>query len=567
MGLWSNRGLDRVNQNPKMPTQCKTSDRVRSIAVVTCLAFFAGCATTPQTAGRLVYAPAAKNLREARSSQVPVEKRAADYLQVAAMTAPLLGNGAQESPPRDTYNAACGELTVLLRSGEGGRLWNNSLTVGANNQTYHLRLQPANPGVWAPDYFTSFELASTIKEKLIRKQDLQEGVGGALVGVRSVTPREYFAPFRGLTAPVTATLDFKGNEATLALRRPAKQPTASVEGKVRPLAANFSAPISYYQPPGNLTFVGLFGGFSAKNYPAKTGLYFLQPYDPDRIPLVFVHGLFSTPWTWVQTINGLQADPEIRKHYQFWIFAYPTGNPILYSALQLRQELAKADQLYPNHRPYVVVGHSMGGMLTHAQVTTVTQAMWEKALGETAKSIFRQNSRDSLIVRAVTYRANPRIKRVVFICTPHRGSDMASGGLGRFAISVITLPAQLASVMKDALTTGELVQLTGSSKRLPNSVWGLKPSNPALPVLNEAPISVPYHSIIGDRGKGGCPNCSDGVVAYWSSHLDGAKSELIVPGPHGSCELPQTIAELDRILRLHLGAGSMPRTTVAQAVP
>jgi hypothetical protein len=121
--------------------------------------------------------------------------------------------------------------------------------------------------------------------------------------------------------------------------------------------------------------------------------------------------------------------------------------------------------------------------------------------------------------------------------------------------------------MKDALTTGELVQLTGSSKRLPASVWGLKPPNPALPVVNSAPISVPYHSIIGDRGKGDCPNCSDGVVAYWSSHLDGAKSELIVRGPHGSCELPQTIAELDRILRLNLGAGSTSRATFAQAVP
>jgi pimeloyl-ACP methyl ester carboxylesterase len=539
-----------------MPPQRKTSGRLQLIAVVSCLAFLAGCATTPQTAGRLQYPPTASILREARSPQVPVEQRAADYLQIAAMTAPLLGTAAEETPARDTYNTACGELTVLLRSSEGGRLWNHPLTLTASNKTYHLRLEPASSGVWAPNYFTAFEGADQVKEKLIRKQNIQEGVGGALVGVRIVNPPDKFAPRRGITAPVTATLDFHGTDATLALRRPAKQPTARVEGKIRPLAANFSAPISYYQPPANLMFVGLFGGFSAKNYPSKTGLYFLQPYDPDRIPLVFVHGLFSTPFTWAKTINGLQADAEIRKHYQFWTFAYPTGNPILYSALQLRQELARVDQLYPNHRPYVVVGHSMGGMLTHDQVVTVTPAMWEKAMGQTAKGIFRQNSSNSLIVRSTTFQANPRIKRVVFICTPHRGSDMASGGLGRFAISVITLPATLATVMKDALTSGELVQLTGSSKRLPNSVWGLKPSNPALPVVNEARISVPYHSIIGDRGKGGCPNCSDGVVAYWSSHLDGAQSELIVPGPHGSCELPQTIAELDRILRLHLKTSS-----------
>jgi pimeloyl-ACP methyl ester carboxylesterase len=302
--------------------------------------------------------------------------------------------------------------------------------------------------------------------------------------------------------------------------------------------------------------VGLVGGFEARNYPAKIGLYFLQPYDPDRIPLVFVHGLFSTPWTWVQTINGLQADPEIRKHYQFWVFAYPTGYPILYSALRLRDELSRADRAYPNHKPYVVVGHSMGGMLTHDQVVTLTPAMWEKSMGETAEAIFAKERSDSLIVRATTFRANPRIKRVVFICTPHRGSKMASGGLGKFAISLINLPGQLATVMKDSLSSGELLQLTGSSKRLPNSVWGLKPTNPALEVINSAPISVPYHSIIGDRGKGDSPNSTDGVVAYWSSHLDGARSELIVPGPHGSCELPQTIAELDRILRLHLRTDS-----------
>jgi len=546
-------------------TPPKISIRLRLIAAATCAAFFVGCATAPQTARGPEYAPTASMMREARSSQVPVEKRAADYLQAAAMTAPLLGTGVQETPARDTYNAACGELAVLLRASEGGQLWNHPLTLAGNNQTYHLRLEPAGNAVWAPNYFATFELEQQVKEKLIKKENIQQGVGGALVGVRILNPPEKFAPPRGITAPVTATLDFKGKDATLALRRPAKQPAASVEGKTRPLAANFSAPISYYKPPPNLMFAGLFGGFNASKYPAPTGLYFMQPYDPDRIPLVFVHGLFSTPFTWVQTINGLQADPEICKHYQFWIFAYPTGNPILYSALRLREELAKADQLYPNHKPYVVVGHSMGGMLTHDQVVTVNQGMWDKALGQNARSFFKENSSNSLIVQATTFRANPRIKRVVFICTPHRGSDIASNGIGKIGISLITLPTRLATVMMDSLTSADLARITGSSKRLPNSITGLKPTSPALPVINNVPISVPYHSIIGDRGKGNSPNSSDGVVAYWSSHLDGAQSERIVPGPHGSCELPQTIAELDRILRLHLGIRTTSRISVAQA--
>jgi pimeloyl-ACP methyl ester carboxylesterase len=542
------------------------SIRVRLIAAGTCLVFLAGCATTPQTAGRLQYGPAADTLREARSSTVPVEKRAADYLQVAAMTAPLLGNGAQESPAQDTYNAACGELTILLRNTEGGRLWNHPLNLTANNGTYHLRLEPAGNGVWAPNYFTTFELEGQVKQKLIKKENLQQGVGGALVGVRILNPPEKFAPLKGITAPVTATLDFHATNATLALRRPAKQPTASVEGKVRPLAADFSAPISYYQPPSNLLLVGIMGALRSAHYEKKTGLYFLQPYDPDRIPLVFVHGLISTPFDWVQTINGLQADPEIRKHYQFWVFAYTTGNPVLYSALRLREELANVDKLYPNHKDYVLVGHSMGGLLSRAQVTNMSRADWEKTLGAPGMQLFATLKPADLVARATTFKANPRIKRVVFICTPHRGSKMASGGIGSLAIKLISLPADLTTTMKSEIPEETLRKLNNG--RLPNSVSNLKPNAPYLAVLNKESIKARYNSIIGNRGRPGpLADSSDGVVPYWSSHLDGAQSECIVPGPHGSCQLPQTIAELDRILRLHVGinSSSKPATTITQA--
>src|SRR5947208_15899225 len=105
------------------------------------------------------------------------------------------------------------------------------------------------------------------------------------------------------------------------------------------------------------------GALRSAHYEKKTGLYFLQPYDPDRIPGVFVHGLISTPFDWGQTINGLLADPELRKRYQFWVFAYPTGNPVLYSPLRLREELAKVDKRYRAHRDDLLVGQSMGGLV------------------------------------------------------------------------------------------------------------------------------------------------------------------------------------------------------------
>ena len=126
--------------------QLKTPIWIRLSAAATCLSFLAGCATAPQTARGPEYAPTASIMREARSANVPVEKRAADYLQAAAMTAPLLGTGIG-TPACETYNAACGEVAVLLRSSEGGRLWNQPLTLAGNNTTYHLRLEPAGSAV------------------------------------------------------------------------------------------------------------------------------------------------------------------------------------------------------------------------------------------------------------------------------------------------------------------------------------------------------------------------------------------------------------------------------------
>ena len=90
----------------------------------------------------------------------------------------------------------------------------------------------------------------------------------------------------------------------------------------------------------------------------------------------------------------------------------------------------------------------------------------------------------ALLFMRFIFKANPRIKRVVFICTPHRGSEMASGGIGRLAISLISLPLNVATVLKDAVTQAELTQITGS-KRLPNSVYGLQPNNPTFKVAKQ----------------------------------------------------------------------------------
>src|SRR5205807_6813036 len=104
--------------------------------------------------------------------QVPIERRAADYLQAATIASSHLGRGTQETPARDAYNAAAAELTVLLRSSEGGQLWNRPLILSNASATYHLRFQPASYGVWAPDYFTSFDLRSQVETREVKEVNI-----------------------------------------------------------------------------------------------------------------------------------------------------------------------------------------------------------------------------------------------------------------------------------------------------------------------------------------------------------------------------------------------------------
>src|SRR5262249_61834827 len=74
----------------------------------------------------------------------------------------------------------------------------------------------------------------------------------------------------------------------------------------------------------------------------EPGLYLLRPYAPGKIPVVFVHGLASSPVAFLQAINDFQNDPTLSARYQFWMFLYPTGRSIVGSARRLREAMGRA---------------------------------------------------------------------------------------------------------------------------------------------------------------------------------------------------------------------------------
>jgi hypothetical protein len=537
---------------------------MRFIFAATYLAVVAGCAMAPLPPPEARHHQAAKELRQARSARASTEERLGHYLQAAAEAAPLLGQGAEAPALRDIYNAAAAELTVLLRSADGGRLWNHPLTVTAGGTSYQLRFAPGSrqEGTWAPGYFTAFDTPRQVHARSIRLQLRNAGFGGALIGInRPANPAKFYFPSVGVAGAVTAVLDFKPatanskapREAVLLLHDPTLRETVRIAGATRPLAADFTAPLAYYPHP---LFLGLMEAMRVDRYYRTAGLIMLQPYDPERIPVVFVHGLISEPGMWRDTIDAVESDPVLRGRFQFWAFGYPTGDPISISALQLRESLAGVYRLYPRTKGMVLISHSLGGLLSKMQAISTGRAGWDGVFGSDADRLYAKVPPESLVKRALIFDANPRVERLIFICVPHRGSPLADSSIGAIGLSLIHLPAQVVDTIQSQI--GHSLAVVGGKKGFvfPPSVHGLSPKSTLLHALDSRPIQASHHTVAGDRGKGDTPNSSDGVVPYQSSHLNSAQSELIVPGPHGSFDLPQTVAEIQRILHLHLQATS-----------
>lgn len=511
-----------------------------------------GCASR-ESASQAQAPDATGLLHRSRSSARTFEKRLGLAVAAADLAAKAIAKNGTNTD-RELYNDACTSVAVL------SRMVSLPVTLATPVGTYRLEADSAkSAGRWDPSYFTELIPTTKIKNKsLVAKRPLA-GFGGGLVGVHRVpNPRELFLPKVGVSSPVTAVVSFEQPSnpggpirATLELYDPARLKSVRIAGSNRPLADDLSAPFGYYPIPPNL---GIFGMLRPQQFFQQEGLFLVQPYDPKKIPIVFIHGLMSMPQMWLPVMAEIESDPLLRGKYQFWTFAYPTGNPIGYSALDLRDALNGVYNAYPKSKHMVIVNHSLGGVISHLQVISPGDALVKGIFKSKASEILALPD-SSLLKRGLVYPANPRIDRVIFVAAPHRGAPLASNPIGNFGASLIRIPGQMVrDIGKGAI---QIAASTAGKKThfVPNGINALGPENPLLIAMNTLPIKPPFHSIIGVAGHPKAPleKTSDSVVPYWSAHLDGARSEKIVPYPHTAMFVkPEATDEIRRILKLHL---------------
>jgi pimeloyl-ACP methyl ester carboxylesterase len=447
--------------------------------------------------------------------------------------------------------------TLELPTADGGRF-----TLSIAHHNFAWRQEEFGPLLHCADY----------QVVGLDNQYRSYGLGVPLIGTRvpapTAAPGHAFYP-ADVSFPVTAFFRFDGTVGDLGARHAGQlelyNPLAVRQIRVGcrhvPLECDLTTPLAYFLSRTDLERFELRGFLYADSLRDRAGIYLLEPYQPGKIPVLMVHGLLSSPVTWAPLVNELRADPTLNERYQIWFYYYPTGNPYLASAAELRMALdrLRAD-LDPKHQDpalheMVLVGHSMGGLVSKLITQSSGDDFWRLASERPFQELKANDDDRAEVQRVFYFEPEGSVKRVIFLGTPHHGSKLSPSPPARLLARLIQLPAQLRTLNSDLTRDNpDFWKSKNGAFRIPTSIDLLSPGAPALELLasRPAPSSVAYHSIIGVAFGHG-EKASDGVVPYQSAHIDGVESELTVSADHLHVHHhPRAALEVRRILHEHL---------------
>jgi len=489
----------------------------------------------------------------------------------------------RQTQVRDYYNYAAEKAAVVLfvrarAAALAGEDYTKPITVGSwslasNYQQLNLKSIPAQ-----------LVPAGTVSFVGLRSTYRRDGFGAELVAVMNdpagstATPPSAATPaaqastsaaqsWSEMPSPsMTVLLRFSGknlwevlhdDEPEVEIHDPYQVSEVTLHGQQVPLAANFTAGYALWLARSNFSRQSLRSLFGSKGGIDTPHLYMMQPYDPNRRVLLMIHGLASSPEAWVNVANELMRDDEIRQDFQVWQFYYPTNMPIAMSHDAMRHTLSEVLKHFdPSGKAQashdmVLVGHSMGGVIARLMISSSGDHLVDTLL-ETAQMTPAQ--RELLRTKGapvLTFLPEPEVSRVVFIATPHRGTDVAGTRLGRWIGRLVRLPLTVLEDVATIANDGQIDRNDGKHGYQMNSIQNLDKDDPFVRAVADLPMSpkVHYHSIIARaKADGPLEKTDDGLVPYWSSHLPHADSEKVIVSGHSVQEATPAIVELRRIL-------------------
>ncbi|WP_433853900.1 esterase/lipase family protein [Stenotrophomonas nitritireducens] len=337
--------------------------------------------------------------------------------------------------------------------------------------------------------------------------------------------------------------------------------TIQLQGQQVPLAANYTAAYGVWMAQSGFATESLRTLFGRGQGIREPHIYLMQPYDPDRRIIFMLHGLASSPEAWVNLANEIMGDPEMRRHYQIWSVYYPTNAPIALNRYTVSNAFNRTlDHFDPARtaaasHDMVFIGHSMGGVIARLMLSDSGDTLWNGAVERFNLRGERLRRVEARLGPLTRFSPQPDVARAVFIASPHRGTDIAGDRLGRLIGKLVRLPLTILGKFEDVfLAMQDAAEPGGKPKapRIGNSIDNLKASDPFIRASSALPLApgLKYHSIVARRkAEGPLAESDDGLVPYWSAHLDGALSEKVIVSGHSVQETPEAVLEVRRILR------------------
>ena len=490
---------------------------------------------------------------------------------------------APESPAvvEDATNAYGDALVGLLQTArEQGRLQPEGLWIGSRYRPIRIPIVLKGLPISAST-IESIEPFQPPKDKRLSRRHYRPGFGLPVTirvkpGPEGTIRGDFDPPRLSLVATAVLRFQVPGNEkpirkfvgpltrerapAVLDLVEPLSVSGVHIGVAHPPVAADLSMPMLDMlegMPKSGLEgFIMPFEGGVT-----EPRLEFLQPHVKGRIPVVFIHGLASDEGTWFDLINDLRACPFFQRYYEPWVYHYPTGASFLPASAMLRQSLRRiVKELDPDGEEkqlqnLVLIGHSMGGLHAKLQVVASGDHMWNAMATVPFDTVRMPQSVRAKIEPSLFFEPVTNIKRVVFIATPHQGSSLASLALGKIASLTVERPPELTAIHDQLVAENPGVLRPEFEEALPTTIQLLAPNSPLLEALYHLrpPCWVTIHNIIGVAHHTLRGERTDCVVSESSARHPGAISELDVKATHtGVHHKLTTIAEIERILRLHL---------------
>ena len=492
----------------------------------------------------------------------------------------------------DIYNRS---LEALLRTIITDEQFGNDFQAVIGTVDQGIQLTVKIDGRWTNQLFERFELVSDYRTSGFESEHRTYGLGVPLIAVRKgarqqdVVFEKYYPP--ELTIPLTAFLHLQPDRkaapahgdtdvdagqpaiqtAVLSLYDPLEKTTAVTGNVTLPLESDLTTPLAYglKDPLVNKGLLATGSLLNAEFAPESYGMFMIEPYDPKKIPVVMVHGLWDGPTTWAHMIDDLRANREIHENYQFWFYSYSTAQPFWVSANQFRKDLREIrrevdpQQANPVLDEMVLVGHSMGGLVSLLQTIDSGDRYWE-IISDRPIGDLKGNPETVAALKEMFYfQSNPSIKTLITLATPFKGSDFSNRATQWISQRLITLPA---------LTTNDFEKLAVQNSDIlknsylftrSNSIDSLAATNPIFEAIAETkiPDHLSTHNIVGQLEKKsvfGRPTAEssdsgDGVVSLSSATSPKANSQVFVAAEHSKLHQQSgSIFEVRRLLLAQL---------------